>query len=333
MSCYVIAEAGLNHNGSFKIAKDLIEVAAESGANAVKFQKRDVDRLAISSVLNAPDNRFPSLGSTYRKVRETLEFSLDQYHQLKEYAEAKGLDFLCTAFDQPSVDFLEKLNVSAYKIASHSLTNLPLLRYIASKGKPVYMSSGMCTWEELDAAVNTFVSNGNKLVLFHCVSVYPTPPEESNLLLIETLRQRYQIPVGFSGHEIGYLATLVAVGLGAVAVERHYTLDKKMEGFDHKISLEPGELQAMVRDIRLVEKCLGQPNKTVSEKEMATRKKYHVSMVSACPIPAGAVLTQEMVAYKNPGTGIPFKEAHLVMGRRAVQNIPVDKPLEKTMFD
>lgn len=330
--CTVIAEAGLNHNGSVKIARELIDMAAEAGADAVKFQKRNVATLAIQGVLDAQDSRFPSLGNTYRAIRESLEFSFEQFQELKKYAEKKNLDFLCTAFDVESVDFLEKLGVVSYKLASHSVTNLPLLRYVAATGKPIFMSTGMCSFEELDAAVEHILKNGNPLTLFHCVSIYPTPAEDCNLKMIETLRRRYGVPIGFSGHEIGYLPTLTAVGMGAVAVERHFTLDKKLEGFDHKISLEPDELKAMVRDIRIVEQSFGSGDKAVSDREMVTRRKYHVSMVSACVIPAGAALTPDMVTYKNPGTGIPVKEAGRVLGKKAVTDIPADTLLDHGMF-
>ncbi len=333
MSCVVIAEAGLNHNGSLEIAKKLVDSAKAAGADIVKFQKRNVATLAIGSVLDAKDERFPSLGNTYRKIRETLEFTFEEYQELKRYTEASGLEFLCTAFDVPSLEFLEKLGSKAYKIASHSVTNLPFLSIVAKLRKPVYMSTGMCSPDELDDAVSLFKKEDCPLTLFHCVSIYPTPVEESNLKAMEALQKRYQVPVGFSGHEIGYLATLIAVGLGAVAVERHITLDKTMEGFDHKISLDPEDLKNMIRDIRLVEKSLGTGLKEVKEKEWITRRKYHVSMVSAKEIPAGAKLDESMVTYKNPGTGIPVREAHEVIGKKSRQAIPADTLLEKGMFE
>lgn len=330
--CYVIAEAGLNHNGSLEIAKKLVDAAVDAGADAVKFQKRDVSTLAIPDILNAKDERFPSLGSTYKEVRETLEFDFSEYQELKRYAESKKIDFLCTAFDRSSVDFLEKIGIFAYKLASHSVTNVPLLMYLAEKGKPVYMSTGMCDWEELDRAVKVFKNKKISLTLFHCVSAYPTQPDECNLLLIDVLRKRYDLPIGFSGHEIGYLPTLVAVGMGAVAIERHFTISKAMEGFDHKMSLEPQELKNMIAEIRLVETMRGNGLKAISERELITRRKYHVSMVSARTIAKGEVLLESMVSYKNPGTGIPHKEASKIIGKKAVRDIPADALLEHLMF-
>lgn len=331
--CYVIAEAGLNHNGSVAIAKKLIDVAAIAGADAVKFQKRTVDKLAVKSALDAPDDRFPEFGRTYREIRQHLEFTLEQYRELKVYAEAQGLDFIVTAFDEDAVDFLESLGINIYKLASHCLTNYNLLDYLASRGKPVLLSTGMADMEEIDRAVDIFRGRDARLSLFHCVSAYPTPLEDCNLAMMDVLRKRYNLVVGYSGHELGHLPTVLAVALGAQMVERHFTLDKTMTGFDHKMSLEPDELIAMVRDIRNFYKIYGSGEKRVSETEWITRNKYHVSMASAVSIPAGGELTEEMVCYRNPGTGIPAKLAHTVLGKRAINNIPADILLSDDMFE
>lgn len=331
--CYVIAEAGLNHNGSLNIARQLIDVAAVAGADAVKFQKRTVDKLAVKSVLDAKDDRFPEFGSTYRGIREYLEFDAAQYAELKQYAEAKGLDFMVTAFDTDAVDFLEALGVESYKLASHSLTNLGLLEYLAARAKPTILSTGMADLEEIDRAVAIFNSCGTPLALMHCVSAYPTPLHECNLAMVDVLKQRYGLVTGYSGHELGYLPSVLAVARGAQLVERHFTLSRTMTGFDHKISLEPDELIAMVRDIRAVGKIIGSGRKEVSETEWITRKKYHVSMVSAHEIAAGAMLTEAMVTYRNPGTGIPYKLSHSVLGKRAVRTIAADELLSPEMFE
>jgi len=332
-SCYVIAEAGLNHNASLEIAKALIDVAAIAGADAVKFQKRTVEKLAVKSVLDAKDDRFPEFGKTYREIREHLEFSLEEYRKLKAYTRAKGLDFIVTAFDTEAVDFLEKLGVDAYKLASHSATNLELLDYLARLRKPTVLSTGMAELEELDRAVEIFRRHDAPLVLLHCVSAYPTPLAECNLAMIDVLKDRYQLPVGYSGHELGYLPTLVAVAMDAQMVERHFTLDKTMVGFDHKMSLEPDELISMVRDIRNVQKIRGTGEKRVSETEWITRRKYHVSMASEATIPAGTVLIESMVTWRNPGTGIPTKMAHKVFGKRAKHDILADELLSIDMFE
>jgi len=331
--CYVIAEAGLNHNGSVEIAKKLIDVAAIAGADAVKFQKRTVQKLAIKSVLDAQDDRFPAFGKTYREIREHLELSKEDYRELKAYAEAKEIDFFVTAFDTEAVSFLEDLGVEVYKLASHSLTNVELLECVARLHKPAVLSTGMAELEEVDRAVEIFRRQDTPLILMHCVSAYPTPLAECNLSMIDVLKQRYALPVGYSGHELGYLPTLVAVAMGSQVVERHFTLDKAMVGFDHKMSLEPDELIAMVRDIHNISKIRGTAEKRVSETEWITRRKYHVSMASAMDIPAGKTLTEAMVSYRNPGTGIPPKMAHTLLGKRAIRNIPADELLSLDMFE
>jgi sialic acid synthase SpsE len=331
--CYVIAEAGLNHNGSIEIARKLIDVAAVAGVDAVKFQKRTVSKLAVKAVLDAPDERFPEFGKTYREIREHLEFSADEYIELKRYAESKGLDFMVTAFDTDAYDFLEAVGVERFKLASHSLTNIELLEYMANKGKPTVLSTGMADLEEIDRAVEIFRSRKAPLALMHCVSAYPTPLHECNLAMVEVLKQRYQLITGYSGHEIGYLPSVMAVALGAQLIERHYTLSKSMTGFDHKMSLEPDELIAMVREIRAVKGIVGTGRKVVSDTEWITRRKYHVSMASAGEISAGTALTEAMVTYRNPGTGIPSKMAHTILGKRARKNIPADELLSSDMFE
>ncbi|MBF0126805.1 MAG: N-acetylneuraminate synthase family protein [Magnetococcales bacterium] len=310
----------------------MIRVAADAGADAVKFQKRTVDILAIGAVLDAPDDRFPAFGSTYREIREHIEFDFDAYLALRDHCRECGIDFLCTAFDIPAVAFLERLGVDRYKLASHSLGNLPLLAHLAALGKPVLLSTGMAEWEEIDRAVAIFAARGTPLSLLHCVSVYPTPPEECNLAMIGRLRERYGLPVGYSGHEIGTLPTLAAAAMGAVLIERHFTLDRTLPGFDHKISLEPGELTTLVRDLRAIEGMRGSGEKSVSARERITRDKYHVSMVSARPLARGERLTGADVVYRNPGTGIPPREADRYLGRPLLREVPADVLLTPELF-
>jgi len=330
---YVIAEAGLNHNGSVEIAKQLIDLAVEAGADAVKFQKRTVDKLAVKATLDAPDDRFPEFGKTYREIREHLEFDMGQYKIIKKYTEDKGLDFLCTAFDPEAADFLEELGISIYKLASHSVTNIELLEHLAKTGKQSIMSTGMAELEEIETAVRIFEKHKTPLLLLHCVSAYPTPIDECNLKMINVLKESFDLPVGYSGHELGYLPTLAAVAMGAIAIERHYTLNNNMTGFDHKMSLNPKDFIAMIRDIRNIEKIKGTGEKNVSETEWITRYKYHVSMASSQYIPLGVELTADMVVYRNPGTGIPSKNAHNIIGKKALQDIPADELLSLEMFE
>jgi len=329
---YVIAEAGLNHNGSVKIAEQLIDLAVAAGADAVKFQKRTVDKLAVKSTLDAPDDRFPEFGKTYREIREFLEFDMAQYKEIKKYTEDQGLDFLCTAFDPEAADFLEELGIEIYKLASHSATNIELLEYLAETGKKSIMSTGMADMQEIETAVKIFEKHKTPLLLLHCVSAYPTPLDECNLNMINVLKESFGLPTGYSGHELGYLPTLTAVSMGAIVIERHYTLDNEMTGFDHKMSLNPKDFIAMVKDIRSIEKIKGTGEKSVSETEWITRNKYHVSMASSQSLSKGDMLTIDMVSYRNPGTGIPAKDAYKIIGKKAMQNIAKDELLSFDMF-
>lgn len=332
LSCYIIAEAGLNHNGSLDIAKNLIDVAVDSGANAVKFQKRTVSKLATNQILDAIDDRFPEFGNTYREIREFIEFNKTEYLELKSYAKSKNIDFMVTAFDIDAVDFLEDVGVDSYKLASHSLTNLPLLEYLSKKRKPTILSTGMSYLDDIQMAVDIFEANNCPLSLLHCVSSYPTPFDECNLRMLDVLSKKFNIPVGYSGHEIGFLPTISAVARGAKIVERHFTLDKNMVGFDHKLSLEPHELKEMIKQIRNIEVILGDGVKDVSETELITSRKYHVSAVSARRILSGETLCEEDITYKNPGTGIPPKKMREILGKKATQNIVEGKLLSVDMF-
>lgn len=331
--CYVIAEAGLNHNGSMEIAKKLIDVAENAGADAVKFQKRTIDKLAIRSVLDAKDDRFPEFGRTYREIREHLEFDKNQYIELKDYSESKNLDFMVTAFDEDAVDFLLEVGIENFKLASHSLTNFDLLRYLAKHKKPTVLSTGMADLGEIDTAVEIFKLAKSPLFLMHCVSSYPTPIDECNLRMINNLKNLYNLPTGYSGHEIGYFPSIVATAMGAQLVERHYTLDKSMVGFDHKMSLNPDELTSMIKEIRQVNEVQGTGKKYVSETEWITRNKYHVSAASLADIAAGEVLTKEHVTFRNPGTGIPRKDLSKIIGKRAKRLISADILLSSEMFE
>lgn len=331
--CFMIAEIGLNHNGSIGIAKTLIDKACNAGADCVKFQKRNVDTLATKEVLDAEDNRFPEFGKTYREIREYIEFSEEQYEEIKAYCEQRNIIFLCTAFDIESADFLEQLDVEAYKIASHSLTNLPLIEHIARKGKPMLVSTGMSTLDEIDETVMLIKEYNCPFMLFHCVSSYPQSPEESNLKIINVLSKRYNIPIGYSGHEIGITISLAAIALGAKAVERHFTLDRTVKGFDHKISLQPEELKELITKGREIERALGSGGKKIQDKEWITRKKYHVSIVSKVNIPKGTIITRDLLTTKNPGTGLETRNMPEIIGKKAVVDINEDELITFDMIE
>ncbi|UJP39560.1 N-acetylneuraminate synthase family protein [Cellulomonas palmilytica] len=263
---YVIGEIGLNHNGDVEIAKQLIDVAAEAGAQAVKFQKRTPD---ISTPLAQRDQirQTPWGEMTYLEYRYRVEFNREQYLEVGAHATARGLDWFASPWDVPSVEFLEELDVVGHKVASASVTDLELLSALAATGKPVILSTGMSTLEQIDVAVETLGTE--RLILLHATSTYPLPPEEANLRTITTLQERYGVPVGYSGHERGLQISVAAVALGAVAVERHITLDRTMWGSDQASSLEPTGLKNLVRDIRIVEQAMGDGVKRVFPGELA----------------------------------------------------------------
>ncbi len=329
---YVIFEAGLNHNGDPNLAMRLVEAAAETGADAVKFQKRDIPSLATAEMLSWPESRFPSLGKTYSEVRTRLELDRPTYEKLRDRAHTLGLDFMVTPFDSPSLEFILDLGVDSIKVASHSVANPRLLREIATSGKPVVMSSGMVTTEELDLAVSIMVSHSADFSLLHCSSEYPTADEGANLRLLPFLQQRYGRITGFSGHEIGSLHTLLALGLGARLVERHVTLSNSMEGFDHKMSMEVGEFSDLVKLIRRAQVCMGSGDKVITPIEAQTRAKYRVSMVSARPLKAGEILVEDMICYKNPGTGIAAIEESNFIGRKLGRDVDGNRLIDPTDF-
>jgi N-acetylneuraminate synthase len=268
---YVIGEIGLNHNGDVDIAKKLIDVAARAGANAVKFQKRTPE-IATPAHMRDVQRETPWGTMSYLDYRYRVEFDRDQYIEIGDYATMLGLDWFASPWDVPSVDFLEDLNVVAHKVASASLTDIELLEALRATGKPVILSTGMSTIEQIDRALE--VLGTDQTVLMHATSTYPMEPDEANLKVIGTLRDRYAgIPVGYSGHERGLQISLAAVALGAVAVERHITLDRTMWGSDQAASLEPTGLEHLVRDIRVIETALGDGVKRVFDGELAPMAK------------------------------------------------------------
>jgi N-acetylneuraminate synthase len=264
---YVIAEIGLNHNGDVDLAMQLIDVAADAGAQAVKFQKRTPEISTPEHMKSTPRDT-PWGQMTYLEYRYRVEFDREQYVEIGDYATLRGLDWFASPWDVPSVDFLEDLNVAAHKVASASVTDVELLEAIAATGKPVILSTGMSTLEQIDAAVD--VLGTDRLVILHATSTYPLPPEEANLRMITTLQQRYAgVPIGYSGHERGLQISLAALALGAVAIERHITLDRAMWGSDHAASLEPEGFSHLVRDIRIIGEAMGDGVKRVFPGELA----------------------------------------------------------------
>jgi N-acetylneuraminate synthase len=264
---YVIAEIGLNHNGDVELAKRLIDVAADSGAQAVKFQKRTPAISTPEHMKNTP-RETPWGTMTYLEYRYRVEFDREQYIEIGDYATLRGLSWFASPWDEVAVDFLEDLGVVAHKVASASVTDIAMLQALAATGKPIILSTGMSTLEQIDRAVETLGTDN--LVILHATSTYPLPPEEANLRMIPTLQERYAgVPIGYSGHERGLQISIGAVALGAVAVERHITLDRTMWGSDHAASLEPVGFEHLVRDIRVLGEALGDGVKRIYPGELA----------------------------------------------------------------
>ena len=268
---YVIAEVGINHNGDLDIAKRIIDAAVHAGADAVKFQKRTPD------VCTPPDQQkqmreTPWGYITYLDYRYKVEFNEEQYRELDRYCQAVGIDWLVSVWDEPSVDFMEKFDTPAYKVPSASLTDHNLLKHVRKTGKPMIISTGMSTMEQIHKGVN--VVGEENLVIMHCTSTYPCEPEELNLRMIETLRGEFpNVPIGYSGHEVGLVPSAVAIALGATSIERHITLDRAMWGSDQAASVEPGGFERLVKYIRVTEASLGDGVKKVYESEKGSMKK------------------------------------------------------------
>jgi N-acetylneuraminate synthase len=267
--CYIIAELGINHNGSVDVAKRLIDVAVDAGCNAVKFQKRTIDVIYTQEELAKPrENPF---GKTNGDLKRGLEFGLFEYHEINRYCREKKITWFASCWDEASVEFIDQFDPPCYKIASASLTDDDLLQFTRSKGKPIILSTGMSTIEEVDHAV--MVLGRSDLILLHTCSTYPSKYEELNLRVLQTMAERYNVPVGYSGHETGVPTTTCAVALGACVLERHITLDRAMWGSDQAASLEVDGIHKLVRDVRLIETAMGDGTKRVWPSEVPIREK------------------------------------------------------------
>ena len=267
--CFIIAEIGINHNGSLKDAKRLIDMAVSNGCNAVKFQKRTVDVVYSKEELERP--RPNVFGETNGDLKRGLEFGLEEYKEIDEYCKQKNIMWFASCWDKGSVDFIDQFNPPCYKIASASLTDDELLKYTKSKGKPILLSTGMSTMEEIEHAME--ILGEENTIIYHCTATYPANSDEINLNCIKTLKEKFSCPVGYSGHERGIAPSILAVGLGACSVERHITLDRTNWGSDQAASLETPGLFHMVRDIRQVPMLLSDGKKVVYEREIPIRKK------------------------------------------------------------
>lgn len=315
--CYVIAEIGHNHQGSLETALKMIKIAAGYGVQAVKFQKRDNKSLFTKTFYNKPYDNENSYGDTYGQHREFLEFGMEQYRELKKCAEENNVEFMSTAFDFRSVDFLEELGIASYKVASADVTNTPLLKYIARLGKPMFVSTGAATLDEIRTAYESILKYHNNVCLLHCTAEYPAEYHNLNLRFVETLKREFpDALIGYSGHDNGILASVIAYMLGAVVVEKHFTLNRSWKGTDHKFSLEPEGLRKQVRDLRRVDISLGDGGKSVYDFEMEARKKMGKGIYTAKQLKAGVVITADDVCLKTPYNGTPPYLLDSVIGRK-----------------
>lgn len=334
-SVFIVAEAGVNHNGDVGLAKKLVDAAKDAGADAVKFQVFKAEKVVIKKAEKAKYQKETtgSEESQYEMIKK-LELTREDFKELADYANKRDIMFLASPFGKESVDLLDEIGVPAFKVASGEITNFPLLKYMAKKGKPIILSTGMATLEEIEEALRAIRDQGNEdIVLLHCVTNYPAKVEDVNLKAIQTLKYAFKLPVGFSDHTLGTTISLAAVALGAVVIEKHFTLDRNLPGPDHKASLEPHELEEMVRAIRKVERALGDGVKRPTEGEEEMKKVARRSIVAKVDVPKDTVITADMLDVKRPGTGIDPKYMNTVVGRRARKNIERDEIINWEMME
>jgi sialic acid synthase len=331
--CFVIAEGGVNHNGDPKLAEELVRIAAQCQADAVKFQKRTIHELLTRAALDKPYVNPNSLGATYGEHRAKLELTEADWYRLRDLAGGLGLEFMGSAWDRGSADLLEALDAPAIKTPSAVLTDLDLLEYIARKRRPMIVSTGMSTLEEVDHAVERIVRHTEDLVLLQCTSAYPSEFADINLRVMDTYATRYGVLVGYSGHERGIAVSEAAATLGACVVERHFTKDRTLPGPDHAASLEPIGLEKLVRDIRHIELAMGSPDKRVAPSETPVRVRLGKSVVAAQHIAAGSVLRADMLTAKSPGDGISPNHLARLVGRIAAIEVAEDTLLPEAALD
>lgn len=329
---FIIAEAGVNHNGDFTLAKRLVDVAVFAGADAVKFQ----------TFITEENQSAVHLPKKYLKWAKSMELSFEEFGEIAHYCRKKNILFLSTPFEFKSVDFLDNAGVAAFKISSGEATNIPLLNYIAGKGKPIILSTGMTDLEELDLSVKVakevlrskrkinnclerFGCFQQYLVLLHCVSEYPTAYDHVNLYAMYELYNRFKLPVGISDHSLGIEIPIAAAALGACVIEKHFTFDKNMKGADHKISLSPQELKLMVSSIRNIERALGSGTRHISMAEKALQKIARKSIVAARVLHKGEIIKKNMIYFMRPGKGIPTSQINEVLGKCLLKDMQKDE--------
>ncbi|MEM4331702.1 MAG: N-acetylneuraminate synthase family protein [Candidatus Micrarchaeia archaeon] len=325
--CFIIAEIGHNHQGDLETAKKMIISAAENGAHAVKFQKRSNKNLFIKDMYDKPYDNENSYGPTYGLHREALEFGEREYKELKALSDQLGIVFFATPFDFWSVDFLEKIDVPCYKIASALITDIPLIEYVASKGKPIFISTGGCTIEDVDRAYNTIKKYKVPLCIMQCTAAYPQMDyKETHLNVLKTYKQRYpDALLGFSSHDSGIMLPVAAYVLGSRVVEKHFTLNRAMRGTDHSYSLEPVGLRKLSRDLQRVYEAMGSSEKMPQPSEKNPILKMGKSIVAKKEIKKDTLITPELIAFKSPGGGLPPYKYNEIIGHIALVDMKTDE--------
>lgn len=332
MSVFIIAEAGVNHNGSLQLAKKLVDVAKESGADCVKFQTFDPGK-CVSKNLKKADYQIENTGAEESQLEmiKKLALTFEDFIELRDYCNQKEIMFCSTPFDTDSVKFLNELGVPFWKIPSGEITNLPYLMAIAKTGKPIIMSTGMSTIDEIRQAVDVLNENGSgEIKLLHCNTEYPTPFEDVNLRAMNTLKKEFGVEIGYSDHTEGIEVPIAAVAMGATIIEKHFTLDKTMNGPDHKASLDPSELCQMVKSIKHIEKALGNNFKEPTKSELKNIDIVRKSIVASRYIKQGEVFSNDNITTKRPGTGISPMRWFEVLGQKASRDFKEDELIEES---
>ena len=329
MGVFIIAEAGVNHNGSFELACKLVDAAKTAGVDCIKFQTFKSNKL-VSHTAQKAEYQTETTGDGSQVVMlKKLELSYNDFLKLKDYCDQVGICFLSTPFDFDSIDFLNSIEMPFWKIPSGEITNYPYLVALAKTGRPVVMSTGMCNVTEIEEAISVLRRNGTKeIILLHCNTEYPTPFEDVNLRAMQTMHDTFGLDVGYSDHTRGIEIPVAAVALGATVIEKHFTLDRNMEGPDHKASLEPDELAAMVHAIRNVEQAMGSGIKEPSKSERKNIAIARKSIVAAKSIKEGEILTEENLTTKRPGSGVSPMRWPEVIGTKAIRDFDEDEQIE-----
>jgi N,N'-diacetyllegionaminate synthase len=330
MKIYIIAEAGVNHNGSIELAKKMVDKAKDAGADCIKFQTFISENIASKNAGKAEyQKQQTDTNESQLDMLKKLELSFSEFVELNEYCREKDIEFLSTAFDFDSIDFLDSLKMKIWKIPSGDITNLPYLIKIAKLGKHIILSTGMSTMEEIKIAVSTLKENGaGDITILHCTTEYPAPYDDVNLKAMNAIKAEFDVPVGYSDHTKGIEIPIAAVAMGATVIEKHFTLDKNMEGPDHKASLDPNELKAMISAIRNVEVAIGSGDKNPAESEKKNLEIVRKSIIAKRDIAEGELFTEKNLTVKRPGNGISPMRWFEVIGKTAKRNFEEDELIE-----